>query len=206
MRYSVIAAIAVISTLVLSGCSGNKELINQKDMQITRLEVRVDSLRGEVDSVREAGRTRNETLEEQLNEKEKELEICLDEKDDLVRVRISGDIRFESGSSRLTESSRKVLDAAWEKLQGYSGKPILIEGHTDNVPIAESYRHIFPSNWELSTARAAAALHYFVDKHGADPRRLTVLGRGKYQPAADNGTPEGRSRNRRVEIKVQGDK
>jgi chemotaxis protein MotB len=88
-------------------------------------------------------------------------------------------------------------------LKDHPGRRILVEGHTDDVPIDQDYRHIFPSNWELSTARASRVLHYLLKEHQADPARLTVSGYGMYQPIAGNDSPEGRARNRRVVISVR---
>jgi len=75
---------------------------------------------------------------------------------------------------------------------------IQVIGHTDNVPI----RTRFPSNWELSTARALAAVHFLTEKAGVDPRRVGAAGYGEYRPIADNATAEGRARNRRIAITV----
>jgi len=75
---------------------------------------------------------------------------------------------------------------------------IHVIGHTDNVPI----RNRFASNWELSTARALAAVHFLTEKAGVDPRRVGAVGYGEYRPLADNSTPEGRAKNRRIAITI----
>jgi chemotaxis protein MotB len=71
-------------------------------------------------------------------------------------------------------------------------------GHTDNVPI----RSRFASNWELSTARALAAMHFLTEKAGVAPIRVGTVGYGEYRPIADNSSPEGRARNRRIAITI----
>ena len=75
--------------------------------------------------------------------------------------------------------------------------PVRIEGHTDNVPIATRR---FPSNWELSTARAVQVLKYFIAAGEIDPSRLSAVGYGEAKPVLPNNTPENRTKNRRVEI------
>jgi chemotaxis protein MotB len=77
--------------------------------------------------------------------------------------------------------------------------PITVEGQTDNAPINTP---LFPSNWELSGARAASVVRLFIDT-GVDPRRLTATGYAEQRPMADNATPEGRQRNRRVAINME---
>ena len=82
---------------------------------------------------------------------------------------------------------------------------IHVIGHTDNVPIRASARHRFPSNWELSTARATAAVRFLTENAGVDPRRLGAVGYGEFRPIADNTTAEGRARNRRIAITILSD-
>ena len=79
---------------------------------------------------------------------------------------------------------------------------IVVDGHTDNVPIHTAQ---FPSNWELSTARAIAVARFFLDGGGMQPKRVGVAGYGEYRPLATNDTPAGRARNRRVELFVYKD-
>ena len=79
---------------------------------------------------------------------------------------------------------------------------IHVIGHTDNVPIRAAARNRFPSNWELSTSRATAAVRFLTERAGVDPRRLGAVGYGEFRPIADNATPEGRARNRRIAITI----
>jgi chemotaxis protein MotB len=78
---------------------------------------------------------------------------------------------------------------------------VRIEGHTDNRPIVTA---LYPSNWELSTARATAVVSFLVDEGLVAPERLSVAGYAEHRPVADNGTPDGRAANRRVDIVVVG--
>jgi Flagellar motor protein len=87
-------------------------------------------------------------------------------------------------------------------LAGHPQLKIHVIGHTDNVPIRPEARNRFASNWELSTARALAAVHFLTEKAGVDPRRVGAVGYGEYRPLADNATAEGRARNRRIAITI----
>jgi len=105
---------------------------------------------------------------------------------------------FDSGSDQLKTAGRELLDALAPHLRTRMGQ-VRIEGHTDNVPI-QTVR--FPSNWELSTARASALARYLVEFHGFAPEQLSAMGYAEFRPVASNDTPDGRSRNRRVDIVV----
>jgi chemotaxis protein MotB len=104
---------------------------------------------------------------------------------------------FDTGSAEIKASSA----AAFAQLAGIlrqNGSDIRIEGHTDNVPIHNSH---FPSNWDLSTARATATIRLLI-RYKLDPERMSAAGYAEFHPVADNGTPEGRANNRRVDIVV----
>lgn len=120
-------------------------------------------------------------------------EVSLDEEG--VTVRVEGKLLFPSGAAELRPEASVILDRVAMLLAKYTFD-LYILGHTDSVPI-ETAR--FPSNWELSSARAAAGLKYLVAR-GADPERLVSVGFADSRPLAGNDTPEGRARNRRVEF------
>ncbi|MEH6616242.1 MAG: flagellar motor protein MotD [Porticoccus sp.] len=114
-----------------------------------------------------------------------------------LEVEIKSSLLFSSGSSELIADSVPVLN----KLSGvFADLPnrINVEGFTDNKPIKNQ---IFPSNWELSAARAAAVVRLF-ERNGIEPSRMASIGYGEYQPISDNGTDEGRAKNRRVVLVV----
>ncbi len=89
-----------------------------------------------------------------------------------------------------------MLKTVGEALKGYENKIIRVVGHTDNVPVAKGQ---FPSNWELSAMRATTVVR-FLQETGVAPERMIASGRGEYNPVAPNDTPEGRQKNRRIEI------
>jgi chemotaxis protein MotB len=109
-------------------------------------------------------------------------------------------ILFDFGSASITPKGREILNRVGKILKESEAARIRIAGHTDSVPIAPEYQYLFPSNWELSAARAAAVVRYFQEKTGIDPRRMEVVGHSFHNPLASNETEEGRSKNRRVEI------
>jgi chemotaxis protein MotB len=85
-------------------------------------------------------------------------------------------------------------------LKANKDQDILVEGHTDNIPLSAALKKRFPSNWELSTARAAAVVRIFQEQAGIAPERLSATGYSFYRPVAPNSTEEGRHQNRRIEI------
>lgn len=105
---------------------------------------------------------------------------------------------FDSGSDQLKPEGRALLDSLAESLLAAENQ-IRVEGHTDNIPIHNAR---FPSNWELSTARATSIVSYLVGRYGFSPEKLSAAGYGEFRPIAPNDTPEGRARNRRVDIVV----
>jgi len=103
---------------------------------------------------------------------------------------------FDSGSATLKQSSYTLLNDVVASLTSYSNG-IRVEGHTDNVPISS---HAFPSNWELSTARATNVVQYLTKQDDFDPSNVSATGYGEYRPIADNTSEEGRMKNRRVDL------
>jgi chemotaxis protein MotB len=114
-----------------------------------------------------------------------------------VEVEIKTSILFPSGSAMLQREALPVLSEIARILKDFPN-PIRVEGFTDSVPINTV---AFPSNWELSAGRAASVVHLFT-KEGLEPRRMAAIGFGEYRPIADNSTPEGRNKNRRVVILI----
>lgn len=110
------------------------------------------------------------------------------------------EVLFDSGKVEIRSEAFEVLEKLGKVLKTkVPEKNIGIEGHTDDQPIKYSG---WKSNWELSTARATSVLHYLVDKSKISPERLQATGFGEYRPVASNATPEGKQKNRRVEIVV----
>ena len=118
-----------------------------------------------------------------------------------VQLTLQGAILFDTGNATLKPGADVILNKVGSVLERYAGGTIEIEGHTDNVPMHRSGGKI-TNNDELSDARALSVFYYFVENTTLDPAKLKHSGRGEYEPVADNSTPEGRARNRRVEIRI----
>lgn len=116
-----------------------------------------------------------------------------------VVVRLSGSLLFPSGQAELTPEGREVLHRLAYALRTTPGH-VQIEGHTDNLPFSSPQ---YPSNWELSTARAAAVLRYFLEVEGLPADRFSIAGYADLRPVAPNDTRENRARNRRIEVFIQ---
>src|SRR4051794_39121003 len=117
----------------------------------------------------------------------------------VVRL-LTDDVLFDSGDARLKPGSYQLLTEIGQLLRSEVKRPTVVEGHTDSVPISGG--GLYPSNWELSTARATSVVRYLID-HGAHAGRLSAAGYAYTKPIASNTTEIGRHRNRRVEIVVQ---
>jgi chemotaxis protein MotB len=114
-----------------------------------------------------------------------------------LEIEINADILFLSGAGEFSPAAEPVLDKLAEVLKPFPN-PIRVEGHTDDRPIRTT---AFPSNWELSAARAASVVHQFT-RQGVDPLRLEIVGFGEFRPRQPNDTSEGRNANRRVVVTV----
>lgn len=117
-----------------------------------------------------------------------------------LTVNLVDRILFDSGKAEVKNDGKAVLDKVGGILNTVADKSIRIEGHTDDKPITGELRAKYPSNWELSTARATAVARYLQDRAKVDPSRLAAVGRGEFHPVAPNDTPESRGLNRRIEI------
>ncbi len=117
-----------------------------------------------------------------------------------IVIPLAAEVLFETGKAEVKPDAYATLDEAAAIVRKYIGRPISIEGHTDNVPIHDAD---YASNKELSQARAEAVRAYFVKLKGLDAARLTAKGWGDARPIGDNATPDGRRKNRRVEIIIE---
>jgi len=134
---------------------------------------------------------------EKLQKKDLDDDIQANLVEDGIHVVIADSLMFRTGQARLIEPSRSILRLLADLLSD-DIKSVVVEGHTDDRPIDTEQ---FPSNWELSTARAAASVRFLQENAPQyDPAHFTTVGYGPYHPRASNETDEGRARNRRVEI------
>ncbi len=117
---------------------------------------------------------------------------------DKIQFAISAHSLFSPGGALLKRSSEPLLNRIAEVLKGLNAY-FMIEAHTDDLMVDSPD---YPSNWELSAARASTVVRYLIEGHFIDPTRLTAMGAGQYRPIADNSTAEGRAKNRRIDIYI----
>jgi chemotaxis protein MotB len=119
-------------------------------------------------------------------------------KRELVITLLSDKQLFDSGKADIKPFTKKILDEVYQQLKTRQNE-VRVEGNTDNVPISNDQ---FPSNWELSAARATGVARYFVENDGLSPLRISALGYGQYRPRVPNDTDAHRAENRRVDVVI----
>jgi chemotaxis protein MotB len=124
-------------------------------------------------------------------------DVNIEVKKGVVYVSLSDKMLFRSGSAVITRQAETILEKISKILNDHKELDVLVEGHTDNVPIANE---CMADNWDLSAKRATTVVRTLNKKYGVDAGRLTAGGRSEFVPIADNATPDGRSKNRRTEI------
>ncbi len=118
-----------------------------------------------------------------------------------VHIRMKSEILFPTGSANLNPEGSDLLKQIVPELNEIPFQ-IVVAGHTDNVPIGPGLREAFPTNWDLAAARAAHVAD-LLESEGVSNKRMVVVSFGEIQPVADNGTAEGRSQNRRIELRLR---
>jgi len=156
----------------------------RKAKQIEKLQLTHDSLAQDLRKEIEQGKVNIKQVESKLS------------------VSIVDKVLFSSGKANISEEGQKILSRVGAVLKNTKGKIIRVEGHTDNVPIHPKLQKQFPTNWELSSARASEVVKYLNEKANIPGKRLRAVGMGPYHPVAKNSTAKGRKWNRRVEIIV----
>ena len=161
-------------------------------------EVKSENLEMERQELQEKLSETSSTLNQSIAEKESEIDFLVSK---FSMIRLESDVIFDSGSARLSTQGLETLRDIAQKYQDYPDRIMSIEGHTDNKLIAGNLARFYPTNWELSAARAAAAAN-FLTQQGVPEDKLRIVGFGALQPIASNDTEEGRASNRRIEIRL----
>lgn len=200
------AGLFVITAFLLTGCGRQRELeelnrdqgraIADLNRQVVRLEEELDRLR---ESKEELTRAKVD-LEQKLKAELEAGGLSVELQERGLVVTVLDRILFDPGRAEIKLSAAETLHKVADVLKARVPQHLVyIEGHTDSDPIRYSG---WRSNWELSTARATEVIHYFVESEGVNPRRLIAAGFGEFHPVALNDTPEGKGKNRRVEIVI----
>lgn len=156
----------------------------------------------ELEQEQETSAQMSKGLENEMRSDLESKDVTISNLQGQLTVTILDQVMFDSGEADLKPDGQAVMRKVAALLAEHPRLRIQVVGHTDNMPIRPNARIRFASNWELSTARALAAVHFLTEQAGVDPRRVGAVGYGEYRPVADNATPEGRARNRRIEIAI----
>lgn len=177
-------------------------------MEKTALENKLVQQQGRIDQLQKEKETVVQThrsLEDEMRAALESKDVTISQLQGKLTVNILDRVMFDSGEADLKPDGAAVLLKVAGILAQHPGVKIHVIGHTDNVPIRAAARNRFPSNWELSTTRATAAVRFLTEKAGVDPKRLGAVGYGEFRPVADNSTAEGRAKNRRIAITILSD-
>jgi chemotaxis protein MotB len=163
---------------------------------LTETKVRESKLQARQKAMQETYEALMSGLKQQLDSQEASIEEFREK----LKVTFVDRILFGFSQVRISPRGKAALEKLADALSNVPEGKISIVGHADDVPVASKFKFRFPSNWELSSARAGAVARYLLDRTDLDPTRMEVIGLSRYHPVADNATQSGRARNRRVEI------
>lgn len=190
--------------LVNGGCAAMQQPMSDEEMQeeLNQKEEKVEELESQVQELENAKERAG-----QLEEENEQLQGRLNSIEDAdarqdgnnVVVTLDTEILFEFAEHKLQDDAKETLNDVADVMLEYSNREIVVEGHSDSVPVA--YNHQFPSNWHLSAARAVSVVEYITEEYQQlEPEQFFPGGYGEYRPVAPNNSPENRAKNRRVEI------
>ena len=181
-RSHLIRLAVLVGVLVITAACGSSSSVQEPNSDLEEL------------------RAENAELRDKLREAQTEAASL--QRGETIKV-LSTDVYFRSGSADLTEKGVQELQKVARRIRTeYPDRTIRVEGYTDSKPIGDKLDEKYPSNWELSAARAARVVRHFQWTHDMAPKRFEVVGFGPYHPVASNETAEGRRKNRRVRVAV----
>ncbi len=193
------ADIAELNNILKAKSDDLSKKIAEQRSRIAQLEQQNAALqKSREEKVKEVSKTYGDMLEKMKAEVEQG-QVTITELKGKLTVNMVESILFDSGKADVKSGGLKVLEKVIDVLKDVKDKSIRIEGHTDNVKIGGVLAKKYPTNWELSAARAVNVARY-LQQQGIDPALLSACGFGEYKPIAPNDTPEGRAKNRRIEI------
>ena len=180
-----------------------KNLLDKAQAELEVRDAQLDELTKSDTQKKEEIEKVDETYKALIDEMKKEIEegnIEITNLRGVLSVNVLDKILFDSGKTVIKPDGLAVLKRVGEILKGVQDKIIVVEGHTDNVPISAALKGRFPTNWELSATRAVVVVRYLQENVGIDPSLLMASGLSEYHPVAENNTSDGKARNRRIEI------
>jgi chemotaxis protein MotB len=181
-----------------------------KDQKLTALEDERTRLSTEREQLQQAVQEKDaelarlkatyEDIEQKLKAEITDGEIRLSQAEGRIQVDLVDKILFDSGEASLSPRGSEVLARLGAVLSKVENRSILVSGHTDDAPPSQRLAATFPTNWELSVARAVNVVRFLGEKASVPPGKLVAAGHSDTKPVASNATPKGRARNRRIEI------
>lgn len=172
------------------------EQLSQQDKDLQNKEQMLLNMQAIINRQNDLTKKLNQTLRDALVGFSSD-ELTMEIRDGKVYVSMSDQLLFKSGSTTVEPKGVEALKVLADVLNKNSDIQILVEGHTDNVPIKTA---VFKDNWDLSVARATSITRLLNEKYAVSATRMTASGRGEYFPKASNETQEGKAKNRRTEI------
>jgi chemotaxis protein MotB len=177
----------------------DKAALEREQAQLRAQNEALESQRSQLLSASKQSQAQYDALVADLNQEVQKGQLQVRRYKDMLTVDVAEQLFFDSGRAALKDTGKEVLKKVADAMKSYEDKAIRVVGHTDNVPITKGLQKVFPSNWELSAARATTVVRFLQDA-GITPERLLATGRAEYAPVAPNDSPEGRQKNRRIEI------
>ena len=171
--------------------------------QTLRTRIQADALQAQIAGLEQATNNvvqMSNGLEDEMRKDLESRDVTISNLQGRLTVNILDNVMFDSGEAILKPDGQEMMRKIAAILAEHPELKIHVIGYTDNVPIRPGAR--FASNWELSMARALAAVHFLTERAGVDPRRVGAVGYGEFRPVADNATSEGRAKNRRIAIAI----
>jgi chemotaxis protein MotB len=215
-RHILIPAVVIALTTGCVSSGTYDKLAAEKNQEIAALQQEKDTLQKQIAAAQqevadlqkqkttlqsdsEQRQSQYDALVKKLSSEVQQGQLQVRQYQNMLSVDVAEKIFFDSGRAELKEGGKDVLKKVGDALKSYDKKIIRVVGYTDNVPIAKAMQNTFPTNWELSVARATNVVRQ-LQEVGVPPQRMIASGRGEFSPIAPNDTPEGRQKNRRIEI------
>ena len=177
---------------------GDYQSLTEENQMLEEQNINLAQELFQLKNIEEDMNTSNEEFIQYLRDNQLIDDVYVIQNEDGLLIRFKDSILFDSGQAILTGEGNIILDKIADKIKDIDNK-IRVEGFTDNQPINTEK---FPSNWELSAARAISVMRYFIEKENIEESRFSFTGWGEYKPIASNDTEEGKSKNRRIEITI----
>ena len=212
MRCETLFAAGLAVPFFIAGCaSQNTALLARRAAELDSMYVTNRELQGELSVLRDSIQFYDDIdsgkyyrdrriLEQRIERLDYDLSVCRDGGRTLEVLSV--DELFRPASAELTAAGKSTLASVADTLRSYVGHPIRVEGHSDSTPLGKNLQEVYPSNWELSAARAAAVVRHFTEEHSIPAGQIEVISYGSTRPVAKNDSAEGRRRNRRIRIAI----